>query len=268
MYSTLIVSFPKSGRTWLRYMIGSLVRGLDGGGHDDGANGMMDEGLDLGARFGLTFSHLGAVHSCPRDHVDDALREFSPSGAPRTGVLLARNAYSTLTSYYYHARFRQRDRPFESACVDEFLASERFGLPRLIAFYRAWSRAWAPALGCAHVLWYDDMLQDPVAGLERVAELAGIEADRSSVERAVEDASFERMKRASLAAEAPDHLKPRDVEDPRTFKVRRADPLEYRSFFNADQLALIAGSLRNDPIISASGALAGLWAEPRVPAGA
>src|SRR5881275_721989 len=145
----VVVSFPKSGRTFVRAMLARLFQ----------LKFAIDE------RQLLDFPSLRrAGEGVPRllfIHAGDAMREpttirVDPADyAGRKIVLLARHPADVAVSRYHHLKHRSRDRArrrLASLPLEQFVWTKKGGIPAIIAYLNAWAKL-APT-----IVRYEDFL--------------------------------------------------------------------------------------------------------------
>ena len=184
----VIVSFPKSGRTWLRLMIGKALCDRYGLPEER----MLDT-LELTREAGLpptTFCHDGGSNMEAR-HVDRLERDKS-SYRDKKVLLLARDPRDVVTSCYFQA---SRRRDLFQGSISEFVRDPRYGIRKILTWYRIWERNRAVPRAFA-VLRYEDLRADPEKGLRAALEFIGVsDLDDRTVRDAVEYARFENMRK-------------------------------------------------------------------------
>jgi aryl sulfotransferase len=195
-----LASYPKSGNTWVRFLVANLLagsaletterlQGLVPDIHD--RMSASDRRSWLGQPVQLAKTHL--VH-----------RAGPPfSGATDGFIYIVRNPLDVLASAM---NFRALTRPGSAPggadtspgeYAERFLASG--GDPVWIGEgFGTWAehvRSWREASAEHHHVWvrYEDMLADPHAEAGRVASFLGLHGDDGAVRAAVEASSFERM---------------------------------------------------------------------------
>lgn len=175
------VSFPKSGRTWIRYLLGQL--GVDreiAFHHDrfefnDGAKPAHD--FDLASRL----AHYRNV---------DRL------------VYLERDPRDVMVSLYHQVTGRFREFFGYDGSISEFIRDDYFGAGNLDRFRRMW-REIAHERGFP-IITYENCHADPAAVVRRIVDYYGFAAGDAAIARAVEASSFERMKAVEAADDFPE----------------------------------------------------------------
>ena len=197
---TCVVSFPKSGRTWLHVMLARLARGA-----------RAPFVLDVP---GVLFTHDDA------DKPEQPLRADFDRYATRKVVLLVRDPRDVLVSYFAHRT--RRDRTYEGTLA-AFVREPGYGAERIVTFLAAW---WGHrAVPRAFLLVrYEDLHADPRKELERLARFLGLPHGDAELEEAVAFGAFDRMvERERTGAFADKRLRPGHTADPESYKVRRGE---------------------------------------------
>jgi hypothetical protein len=239
-----VVSFGKSGRTWLRVMISRYYQLVFG----------IPERVLIG--FENYHRRHAAIPKIFFTH-DNYIKDYTgsvDSKAPFYGkkvVLLVRNPKDIAVSQYFQWQHRMRpakkklnNYPPHGAEVSayDFVMDPDCGLPDIIAFLNLWARE-AALVEDLLIVRYEDMRSDTKATLRRVMEF--IDASPPSAEAvsgAVEYSSVENMRKLeeqNVFWLAGGRMKPGKKGDPNTYKVRRAKVGGYRDYFDASQAAEI-----------------------------
>ena len=229
----IIASYPKSGRTWVRYMLHTYLRCLDGE-----YTAAVDGIDDRFRRYRISFEHFASDPN--RWHFELNIPDVGSSKLDRC-VMIRRNVFEVLTSYFYESRFRQPSFGFRST-PHEFLRHPKLGVLKLAMYSNAWAHVVAPNLSDELRLAYHEMRADCTASMRRLVAFLGLRLDEKALAFAVEAGGFDRMRNATRNAE---HLtfSPRNVDDERTYKVRRSDPHECLELFAEADLDFIEATL-------------------------
>jgi hypothetical protein len=239
-----VVSFGKSGRTWLRVMMSryyQLVFGIPE---------RVLLGFDNYHRRNATIPKIFFTHD---NYIKDYTGEFDSKASfyPKKVVLLVRNPKDIAVSQYFQWQHRMRPAkkrlnqyPPHGADVSafDFVMDPNCGLPNIIAYLNLWDRE-AERVKDLLIVRYEDMRSDPNGTLRRVMEFVnGTPADTEAVEGAVEYSSVENMRKLeerNVFWLAGGRMKPGKKGDPNSYKVRRAKVGGYKDYFTDAQAAEI-----------------------------
>jgi len=250
----VIVSFGKSGRTWLRVMISRLYQKRFG----------------LPERLLLQYDNMHRRNrQVPKIHFshDNYLKDYTGNHHDKSDyrdtpvVLLVRHPADTVVSQYFQWKYRMRDRkkvindyPPEDAEVSvyDFAMNYGAGLAKIVDFMNLWARE-VPNLKSLLLVRYEDMREDPGAELSRVMEFIGTPAKESEIAEAVEFASVENMRKMESQRTfwlSGSRMTTRDKNNPNAYKVRRAKVGGWRDYFEPDQIKAIEDYLAEhlDPL--------------------
>ena len=262
----VIVSFGKSGRTWLRMLLSRFFQ--------------LRFGLRPSAFVGFDNLHR-KDERIPRVFFthDNYLRDYTGHRDTKQDfygkkvVLLVRQPADVAVSQYHQWKYRMRPHkkglnryPEHGAEVDVFgfTMDEAAGLPKVIEFMNGWARE-RPRLRELLVVRYEDLRRDTAGELRRVLEFIGQAPTEGELTDCVAFASVENMraleeKRAFWLAGS--RMRPRDPKNPESFKVRRAKVGGYRDYFDAAQTAQI-DALTEARLLPGFGYLAAEQAQPQ-----
>jgi hypothetical protein len=234
-----VVSFGKSGRTWVRVMVSRLYQ-LQ---------------YRLPTTELLEFDNYHKVNSAiPRIFFthDNYLRDYTGDGGSKRAyrdqrvVLLVRHPADVTISQYFQWKHRMRPHkirlnqyPVDPATTPwEFMMGPS-GLPKVIEFMNEWARGFTEVRN-GMTIRYEDLHADTARELARLAEYLGLERDPGRMAEVVEYASVENMRQREREAQSEsDRLRPGDPDNPDSFKTRRAKVGGYHDYFDAAQIAEI-----------------------------
>lgn len=241
----VIVSFGKSGRTWLRVLLSRFYQ--------------VRCGLPESAL--LTFDNFHRRNAAvPRIFFthDNYLKDFTgdkESKAPyyaKRVVLLVRDPADVAVSQYYQWKFRMTDRkkrinsyPQEDISLFDFVMDANSGLPKVIDFMNAWARDLG-RMKSLLVVRYEDMRAQTPDTLKRILAFIGTPGTSEEIAEAVRFASVENMRQLEQKQtfrRAGSRMTATDRSNPNTFKVRKAKVGGYRDEFTPEQVAAIDAML-------------------------
>jgi hypothetical protein len=193
---TFLVGHPKSGNTWITYMLATLVE----------------------KNFGKRATLANLQEFVPAFHASDLKieshsklldpRMFRNEGPkfpdlyPRT-IYIVRDPRAVLLSYYHHCLHDTRDENWKlDDFIDEML--EHGCIKRLEPYIVRWDKQVGDWLERANhqpvqIVKYENMKKDRRAVLQEVVRFAGITCTEQDIAQAVERSSFENMRKEEEA---------------------------------------------------------------------
>jgi hypothetical protein len=245
----VIVSFGKSGRTWLRVMLSRVYQVRHG----------------LSQRHLIAFDNLhNRVPAIPLIFFthDNYLKDYTGQADSKQPyydkkvILMVRDPADVAVSQYFQWKFRMTDRkktindyPPAGADVSlfDFIMMPSCGLPKIIDFMNGWARE-LDHFRNLMVIRYEDLRADPKEMLKRVLEFIGTPATEKELQEAVQFASVDNMRALEQKRVfwlSGRRMLAKDRGNPNTYKVRRAKVGGYRDDFTKEQLAVIDAMVAN-----------------------
>jgi hypothetical protein len=227
-----LVSFPKSGRTFVRVMLARLYQSRYG--HPETEllefKGLTRSGKRLPR---LLFTHDG-----------DAMR---PAEAVATSkgpyrhckvALLARHPADVAVSRYHHLRHRSDDparKRLSDQPLDSFVWTGKGGVPAIVAFMNAWATAKKEPRDFA-IFRFEDFRHTPHPTLAALARFVGLDCTDEEISDAVEFARFENLReREREGYFKSDRLGARKPGEEGSAKVRSGKAGGYRGVLTPEQ---------------------------------
>ena len=179
------VSFPKSGATWMNFLVA-------------GVNLSMSDDMRKPTFFNI-HQLIPDLHDC-RDIGMPSLpfpgfrmiKSHSPINPYyRQVVYVVRDPRDVMLSYYYFMRGLSA---FDGT-VSEFIRSKIYGIESWVGHVEGWFEQSSPSVAFLTVK-YEDLKLSPETELSRVYSFLGYDLPENIVAKAVEQASFENMKKA------------------------------------------------------------------------
>ncbi len=210
-----ILSFPKSGRTWLRVLIGKTLAQLFS----------VDEKEILNT-FQLTRSHPIPVIQFNHDGTDlqyarscQNLDSYKKRYREKKIILLVREPRDLVVSNYFQAT--KRENAFKGD-ISEFIRDPRYGIKKILKFYDNWID-YNFGIKDMLVIRYEDLYEDPIQKLEEILEFIGIEGITNQIiNEAVEFSSFSNMKKLEQGGFFNQNsMLPGNQKDQKSYKVRK-----------------------------------------------
>jgi hypothetical protein len=230
----VIVSYGKSGRTWLRVLMSRFYQRR---------HGLREHSLIGFDNFHLRDAAIPRVFFTHDNYTKDYTGNVDSKADyyEKKVVLLVRHPADVAVSQFHQWKFRMRPNkktlnayPDHAAdmSVQDFMLGHEAGLQRAIDFLNQWGRE-LPRLRDLLIVRYEDMRADPTATLGRVLDFIGTPATSAELEDAVAYASFENMRQLEQRNRfwlAGGRMKARDPSNPESFKTRRGKVGGWRDY--------------------------------------
>jgi hypothetical protein len=225
-HDVFFVEFPKCGRTWLRLMV--------------------DDALAR-TRTGAPETALPAIHVWHDDRPHwkgaDAIVADKSIYADKKVLLQVRDPRDVVVSNYFQLTRRGDGKDSNNAFAGDlsaYLRHARGSIDSILRFYNVWADARrVPA--ALHRVRYEDLLADCPGTLAGVLDFIGLPPLGASTVREIADAfSFDRMRAMEISgAIESSTMRPGDVSDPESYKVRRGRAGGFRDYLTADDIAFL-----------------------------
>ena len=249
----VLMSWGKSGRTWLRVMLSrayTLKGGFDASELLDFDN-LKKRDSSLPAVF---FTHNNYL----RDYTGNQHSKRHFQG--KRIVLLVRDPRDVAVSQFFQWQYRMRpnkkfinDYPPHGANIGawDFVLDKDAGVPRIVDYFNGWASA-MPELEDVLVVRYEDMRREPAEVLAKILAFTQTDVTPEQVQEAVDFAAYENMKKMeqnSFFKGSGARVKPGDKDNPESFKVRKGKVGGYRDHFDDEQCAALEGMVAElDPV--------------------
>ncbi len=212
----LLTSFPKSGNTWVRFILANYFLALDG--REESCQTFPELNAFL-CEFGKgPLRQQWRGEPCGPLVVKTHWRHwFGFRGIP--SMLIIRNPGDVMVSYFHYLQ----DRGWWDGDFSGLVRSPRFGLPAWTAHYRSW-RPTASA-----VIRYEDLKSDPSGVMARALAAVGGEVRPDLLAGAIGKAATENIRRIERRSG--------DEAGKRPVFIRNAGTRQWQGVFSADDLA-------------------------------
>jgi len=236
----VIISYGKSGRTWLRVMLSRFYQLK---------HGLPDNSL-------IGFDNLHARNpDIPRilfTH-DNYLKDFTGNADSKKDyyqkkvVLLVRDPRDVAVSQYFQWKYRMRPGkkrlnmyPAHGADINEyqFAMNQNAGLPKIVDFLNLWASE-AGKIDQLLVVRYEDMRRDTAQVLGQILNFIGTPASPEETQDVVNFSSMENMKKMEQKRTfwlSGSRMLPGDHNNPDSYKVRRGKVGGFSDYFDEDQV--------------------------------
>jgi hypothetical protein len=240
-----VISFPKSGRTWLRTMLGRVYQEKFGGAEVE----LFEDIGKLRMGFRLDFVHEDEPFWKKADELVTIKDEYRDSKV----LFLYRDPRDTLVSSFFEKskrthmymteyakrpqlrEFGDRVRVFEGT-LSEYVDHDIGGFDTIIRYMNIWNNnKGVPREFLA--ISYEQLWEMPEQTLKQVLQFLGVPTDEGTIKNAVAFAAFDNMKSIeSRAAGTSMRLKPGNLDDGESYKVRKGKVRGFCDYLTGDEI--------------------------------
>lgn len=241
---TTVVSYPKSGRTWLRLLLGRVLvtqYGLEEAAAAD--PDLMLRVYKLSERNdeipSVYFSHDDKPHAKPTAEIERDKRAFYEGGT----VFLYRDPRDVAVSQYFS--LTKRSEEGYKGSISDFVRDWDFGPRNHIEYLNVWAEQ-RGFMERVRFVSYEELQADTESVVESLLDFIGVESTSPGIVRsAVEFSSFDNMRKMeSGGVFSSGMLTPKDQQDKATYKTRRGVVGGYVDYLNAEDLAYLEQLIR------------------------
>lgn len=229
----VLASYPKSGRTWLRFALSCYFDRAAGLGlsPDLATTFRVLPNLDrdpLRGLPGFAFAGNAAVPLIPVSH-----RPFeSALFQDRRLIFLVRDPRDVMVSAYFHAT---RHKGRYEGTIRAFIADERQGLANLLRYLNGWANGLAVHRHL--IVSYEAMSADQARVIRAILSFLDLPCDSEAVDHAVAESRFDTMRRSERQSGIPGHSY--DRSDGESLRMRRGKTGGFRDYLDDDDIAWI-----------------------------
>lgn len=236
----VIVSFGKSGRTWLRVMLSRFYQVKYGIGerHLIGFDNLHKKNRAIPKLF---FTHDNYL----KDYTGN--RDSKADFYDKKVVLLVRNPLDVAVSQFFQWKYRMRpgkkalnQYPEHGSDIEiyDFLMDPDAGLTKIIDYLNLWASE-AGKIKDLLIVRYEDMRSNTGEVLEKIVTFLGTPGDQDQIQEAVRFASVENMRNMETKRTfwlSGSRMVAKDKSNPNSYKVRKAKVGGYRDYFDDQQI--------------------------------
>lgn len=215
-----ILSYPKSGRTWLRLMVGKALAlhfSLD-----SISPLQIDEMVSTNTQIPtIKFTHDDQPNLKTPAELSTSKSEYKGKKV----IFLVRDVRDVAVSYYFELTRRHTVNPHYPSYegdLSSFLHHDQGSVDTIIQYYNLWAKN--RNIPAAFLLIrYEDMVENANQELRKVLDFLGLpEVQAETIHQAVEFACFDNMRKLEESGELDSfRLQPGDKQDPESYKTRR-----------------------------------------------
>ena len=239
-FDTVIISFPKSGRTWLRMIIGKVFANYLGINKKLYPDAILN--LPMFSELSPLIPKVGYGH--------ESSGTLKPSGIDKQKlyaknlkiIFMVRDPRDVLVSQYFSESQRTKNAYKQS--ISEFIFENKGSFDTIIEFYNSWADKKDYPKDFL-LIKYEDMHTDTIKEVGKIIDFIGLQADEDILKDAVEFASFSNMRK--IEAENPTKsitLKPANINDTNTYKTRKGKVGGYKNYFSEKEINYLNNKMK------------------------
>jgi hypothetical protein len=235
----VVISFGKSGRTWLRVMMSRFYSFKHG----------LNENLLVG--FDNMYRQNHAIPKMFFSH-DNYLKDYTGNVDNKADfynsnvILLVRNPLDVAVSQFFQWKYRMRpgkkalnDYPEHGSDISIYdFVMHPAVLPKIIDYCNLWATE-SSKIKSLHIVRYEDMRANTAEVLTGIIDFIGTEHTEAEINEAVEFSSVENMRKKEETGsfwKSGSRMVAKDKSNPNSFKVRKAKVGGYRDYFDDEQI--------------------------------
>ncbi|MCP5101319.1 MAG: sulfotransferase domain-containing protein [Chloroflexi bacterium] len=233
-----VISYPKSGRTWLRILIGNAMAQHFNVDLKNDEPGLIVKQYKFKAPY-VRFSHDRVANAVEEN--GRLFREKYSYYRRQKIILLVRDPRDVIISYYFHRTRRLN----EQHQLDDFIQHPLWGIDRQLYFLNEWSQH-QDIPNDFLLLRYEDLINNTFDQLKKVFTFLSLEIANTHLEEAITYAQFENMKKRILNSpnQINERLEPTDPSDNQSHKVREGRIGGHQQYLNNQQIELLNNKIQ------------------------
>ena len=227
-------SFQKSGRTWVRFLLGNYL------------NKFYNFNLDV------TLLNLFSILPPLNDKklIKSSFKLFRKNNLPliffthsrfnkylfntKKIVFMHRSIYDTMVSFFFHNS--QHHKKFDGD-IKEFIRDEKFGIKKLINYINSWSSYIIDSKNRTHTISYENLSNDTNYEFLCLLKFLNIPVNKSILDLCIEESRFEKMKKVELKSGIANHVYDKSSKNAR--RVRSGKIGEYSKYLDSEDIKYI-----------------------------
>jgi len=235
----VVVSFQKSGRTWLRLMFGKVL-----------SEQYKIDKIKLDAQWmtifkplpNVFFSHGGCIKNYNKIN-------FQKMFSNKKIILLVRDPRAVIVSLFHD--HTKRNHFYKGNSQSEFIKT-KWGLDKVITFMNGWAEEFKQRNGKnILILRYEDLYTNTARELKKFLDFLEVKADEDIIDQAVEYGSVKNMRRMELKNSFDDpRMSPGNINDQNSYRTRKCKLGSFREELSVEDLNYVTQEIKGklDPL--------------------
>ncbi|HEY7535235.1 MAG TPA: sulfotransferase domain-containing protein [Thermodesulfobacteriota bacterium] len=236
-----MISFPKSGRTWLRILIGKTLCERFNLPEE-----IMLDTYKVTAAAGILrtlmthddSSIIGGYKYYKYNELSTNKKKFRKKKV----IFLVRNLKDILVSFYFQVTKREG---YYTGNISDFIHSDRYGIKKILTFYNIWHENTTVPKEFL-LLKYEDIHNNAGEVLSKTMKFLGCDViDNDIIKKAVEFARFNNMKKMEKDGFFKNEsMRPANINDEESYKIRRGIVGGYENYLSERDIKYIDQTIK------------------------
>lgn len=219
-----LVSYPRSGNTWARFLLGNLVY----------EEPITWDNIDYKIPGIYRVSNTELL-KCQRPRILKSHHSYDPR-YPKV-IYLVRDVRDVCISYYYFRMKYLKKKLNFNEYLQEFVNGNLDDFGTYSQNYKSWTRMKDEIWGGFLLLKYEDLKANTYLNLKRISNFIGIKPTEEKIYTAIEKSDFNAMKKAEIESAGKSSL---FIESDKSINfVRKAKPGEWKEVLTIEQNNLL-----------------------------
>lgn len=240
MQKSILVSFPKTGRTWLETLMGKY--------YAEHFNIKEKDDISVVIYNKKLIKINPNIPYCHRDHIGkpysrnpkEMRRSIKWSKYKNTKIIfLVRDPRDTMVSFYQYIVKGKSNQTYNGD-IHKFIRDGRSRLNTLVSYYNVWLKNRSMFKGFLLVK-YEDLKKDTVGELRKIIKFLGTDVKDDCLIKSSKFCEFNNMKKMEKQKPVDNELAPGNKNDPESYKARRGIVGGYVDYLNKEDIEYIDG---------------------------
>ena len=247
-FDVILVSYPKSGRTWLQNILAELGKiSFDPQNEINEKTSISDALVKLGESDN-GFPSILATHAKSSWEAVEPIHDehqiqkddFSDFATQKI-VYLHRDPRDVLVSQFYHIKLRNNVKSIDK---EDLISNKIVGIKKIIFFMNKWLEYAEAHPEQIFRMSYEEMKKAPLETLKNVCKFMGMEVSEDAISEAIRASDIKKMqkKQASNTNSDPWTMT-KNPQNVNSFQSRKGKIGEHKEFFSPEQLQKIDNAI-------------------------
>lgn len=217
-----ILSYPKSGRTWLFKILSLYSFKLNN-----------DNFIKNRKLVNFDNKYIKFIHDCsdPNPYPVKTTEFKNKDLVNKKKIILLRDPREIIISFWYQMKFREKT---YNKNISEFIDDEYFGIEKLISFYNSINQV---LLNNFKIITYNHLVSNTFEEIKKIVNFFNLEINENLIKNCIEDCSFDNLQK--------EEMKMLKSTDKRSMKFRSGVSGNFNYELNNQDIEKINNKIKN-----------------------